>query len=370
MGYDDVPAITVTNHCASSLSAVMTGYAGIQAGSYRSVIVGGVESMSGVTIYADEYKRKAISKFKQKTNILELINYYLEHVRCLRILEKTDIRNPVTRKCVYNEIEHLGGLMDEACSKDRVFETGLDMLKYAHQAQKVFDIYKKNKFLRDLVPFESDFVVDADEFDFEKRAWEMLRPDFKDHRYPSVVSILISVLFFKKSRWFREADGAAANLLMEESEALRQNLSPKAFIRDVTVTGNELKYRSRFGVLSSMALLLSKNSLFIEDISVLEIHENSAVEMLFLYDCIQDPKKLVHLLPEVPRKSEEPFNVREICNTWGGSLAFGHPFGATGVRLITTACNRLHHDPNARYAVVSMTSYGGTGISILLEKYT
>ena len=55
-------------------------------------------------------------------------------------------------------------------------------------------------------------------------------------------------------------------------------------------------------------------------------------------------------------------------NTLGGSLSLGHPFGATGVRLVTTAANRLLRE-DGKYALVTACAAGGQGHAILLERY-
>lgn len=66
----------------------------------------------------------------------------------------------------------------------------------------------------------------------------------------------------------------------------------------------------------------------------------------------------------------------ERVNNWGGSLSIGHPFGATGVRLLTTAANRLlsndpnAHAPNSELAVVAACAAGGLGHAMLVERYT
>lgn len=55
-------------------------------------------------------------------------------------------------------------------------------------------------------------------------------------------------------------------------------------------------------------------------------------------------------------------------NLWGGSLSIGHPFGATGVRLVTTAANRLHKE-NGQFAIVAACAAGGHGHAMLVERY-
>ncbi|MDZ7716191.1 MAG: hypothetical protein U5J95_08275 [Balneolaceae bacterium] len=55
-------------------------------------------------------------------------------------------------------------------------------------------------------------------------------------------------------------------------------------------------------------------------------------------------------------------------NLWGGSLSLGHPFGATGTRLVTTAANRLHKE-DGNLALVAACAAGGQGHGIVLERY-
>lgn len=58
----------------------------------------------------------------------------------------------------------------------------------------------------------------------------------------------------------------------------------------------------------------------------------------------------------------------EKLNIHGGSLSLGHPFGATGVRLVATATNRLHRE-GGRYALVAACADGGLGHACIIERY-
>jgi acetyl-CoA acetyltransferase len=58
---------------------------------------------------------------------------------------------------------------------------------------------------------------------------------------------------------------------------------------------------------------------------------------------------------------------RARLNAWGGSLAIGHPFGATGARLVTNCAQRMAHE-DARYGVLSACAAGGLGIGLVLER--
>lgn len=58
----------------------------------------------------------------------------------------------------------------------------------------------------------------------------------------------------------------------------------------------------------------------------------------------------------------------EKMNLWGGSLSLGHPFGATGIRLVAHAANRLESE-NGRYALIAACAAGGQGVGMLVERY-
>lgn len=101
--------------------------------------------------------------------------------------------------------------------------------------------------------------------------------------------------------------------------------------------------------------VLEKAGLTLKDIDVWELHEAFAGQVLanlkamdsdFFAQKFQGRKAKLGLIP------------MDKLNNWGGSLSLGHPFGATGVRLVTTAANRLLKE-GGRYAVVAACAAGG-----------
>lgn len=111
--------------------------------------------------------------------------------------------------------------------------------------------------------------------------------------------------------------------------------------------------------------VLSRNNLNLEsDIGVFEIHEAFAGQIL---------SNLVAMNSQ--KFADDNFGGKKVgavdeskLNTKGGSLALGHPFGATGSRLITTASRRLQ-DEDQRFALVAACADGGTGHACILERY-
>lgn len=162
----------------------------------------------------------------------------------------------------------------------------------------------------------------------------------------------------------RLTDGAGAVLLTSLKAADAQGLSPLAVVRDYVLAGvTDLETEMLLGPAMAIPKLLQRNGLHMEDVDVWELHEAFAAQILANQACLgsADFAKTYHGLERVI--GAIPLDK---LNTWGGSLALGNPFAATGVRLISTAANRLQQE-GKRYAVISSCAGGGLGAAILLE---
>ena len=162
----------------------------------------------------------------------------------------------------------------------------------------------------------------------------------------------------------RFTDGAAALLLTSEAYAAENDLTPLACVRDYAFAGvSDIGSEMLLGPAASIPRLLAKNKLSVEDIGVWELHEAFAAQILANQACLESSEfaQQYHagwVAGRIPL---------ERLNAWGGSLALGNPFAATGTRLLMTAARRMHAE-NARYAVVSSCAGGGLGAAVLLER--
>jgi len=162
----------------------------------------------------------------------------------------------------------------------------------------------------------------------------------------------------------RFTDGAASVLISSYEAAKNLGITPLAAIRDYVFTGvTDLKTEMLCGPAMAIPQLLQKNKLSISDIDVWELHEAFASQILVNQVCLASPEFAQKNLQMKSPVGSIPI---EKLNTWGGSLAMGNPFSTTGLRLVITACRRLHNE-NARYAIVSSCAGGGLGSAILLE---
>lgn len=163
----------------------------------------------------------------------------------------------------------------------------------------------------------------------------------------------------------RFTDGAGAVLLGALGAVEASGLSPLAFIRDYVLAGvGSLDTEMLLGPALTIPKLLARNDLKFEDIGVWEIHEAFATQVLINRECVASRTFIDERFgPEFPH-GEIPLAK---LNAWGGSLALGNPFAATGIRLLHTAAQRMQVEQQ-RYAIVATCAGGGLGAALLLER--
>lgn len=160
-------------------------------------------------------------------------------------------------------------------------------------------------------------------------------------------------------------DGASASFIMEEQTALSLGLKPKAYLREYNFVSQDPKDELLLGPAYAAPKVLDQMNLKLEDIDVFEIHEAFAGQVLAVLTALDSEKFAKEFLSRDSKVGQIPMDK---INTLGGSLSLGHPFGATGVRLVTTAANRLHRE-DGKFALVTACAAGGQGHAIILEKY-
>ena len=143
-------------------------------------------------------------------------------------------------------------------------------------------------------------------------------------------------------------DGACALLLADETTAAKHGLTPRARVLGMTSAGVPPRIMG-FGPAPATRKLLALTGMRLEQIDVIELNEAFAAQGLAV---LRD----LGLADDDPR-----------VNPNGGAIALGHPLGASGARLVTTAINQLHSS-GGRYALCTMCVGVGQGIAILIER--
>ncbi|MBL8360073.1 MAG: 3-oxoadipyl-CoA thiolase [Rubrivivax sp.] len=143
-------------------------------------------------------------------------------------------------------------------------------------------------------------------------------------------------------------DGACALLLASEKAAKRHGLTPRARVVGMAVAGVAPRIMG-FGPAPAVRKVLDRTGLSLDRLDVIELNEAFAAQGLAV---LRD----LGLAEGDPR-----------VNRWGGAIALGHPLGASGARLVTTAVNQLH-TLGGRYALCTMCIGVGQGIALVLER--
>ncbi|MCU0925515.1 MAG: acetyl-CoA C-acyltransferase [Hydrogenophaga sp.] len=143
-------------------------------------------------------------------------------------------------------------------------------------------------------------------------------------------------------------DGACALLLADETTAAKNGLTPKARIVGMATAGVAPRIMG-VGPAPATQKVLALTGLTLDQMDVIELNEAFAAQGLAVL-------RMLGLQDDDAR-----------VNAWGGAIALGHPLGASGARLATTAVNRLHAT-GGRYALCTMCIGVGQGIALIIER--
>ncbi|WP_010103248.1 3-oxoadipyl-CoA thiolase [Verminephrobacter aporrectodeae] len=319
----DVPGATINRLCGSGLDAVGTAARAIKAGEAQLMIAGGVESMSRAPFVMP----KADAAFSRNNVVYDTTIGWRFVNRLMQ--EKYGVDSmPETAENVATEF----GIEREA--QDRM---ALASQLRARAAQKAGHLAREIIAVRGAGKGEAS-VLSQDEHPRETslQALAGLR---------SVVRPGGTVTAGNASG---VNDGACALLLASEAGAAKHGLAPRARVLGMAVAGVAPRIMG-FGPAPATRKLLAQTGLAIEQLDVIELNEAFAAQGLAV-------------LRALGLKDDDAR-----VNAWGGAIALGHPLGASGARLATTAVNRLHATAG-RYALCTMCIGVGQGIAVLLER--
>lgn len=322
----------------------------IALGRIELAIAGGVENFSDVPIRLSQNVRRTAMKIRQGRSSGE-------RLKALGRLRPGDLALDFPKGTDFTTRKTMGAVTEVMVKKYPV--TREDSDRYALQShQRAVNAISENLFAPDIVTVKVN-------------GHETVTTDNSPRRDISLEKLASLKPVFDKKQGIitpgnssRFTDGSAALLLGSLGAAEREGLEPMAVVRDYLFTGvDDLNTEMLLGPAMSIPRLLAKNKLAMHDVEVWELHEAFAAQILVNQACMasDDFAKQRLGLKQAPGAIPE-----DRLNIWGGSLALGNPFAATGGRLLMTAARRLK-ETGSRYAVVSSCAGGGLGTAILLE---
>jgi acetyl-CoA acyltransferase len=206
------------------------------------------------------------------------------------------------------------------------------------------------------VPRDFQKVVETDNgvrTDTSEEALAKLRPAF-DRRYGSVTAGNASPL----------TDGGSAVILMSEERVTADGVEPLGYIRSYAFAGLDPRGQLLQGPAYAAPMALDRAGVTMADIGLMEMHEAFAAQVL---SNLQALSSRSFAAAELGRGQAVGHPDLDSINVMGGSIAIGHPFGATGARLTTTLLHEMRRR-DVDLGLVTVCAAGGLGFAMVLER--
>jgi len=346
------PACTVGRACASSSQAITVAADAIGRGYAEVVVAGGVEVLSDVPMLLSRRLRNALLAASRARSLGA-------RVRALAGIRPRDLAPTVPAIAEPSTGESMGESAERMARENGISREAQDRWALrSHQlaAQGTADGRLKAEIVPTFVPPDYRVVLDQDngirtDTSLEKLA--QLEPVF-DRRYGSVTAGNASPL----------TDGASAVLLMSEPKAKALGLEPLGYIRSWAYAALAPSDQLLQGPAYATPLALARAGIGMADIELWEMHEAFAAQVLSNLQAL-DSDRFARERLNRPGKVGIPDEDR--INVMGGSIAIGHPFGATGARLVTTLLNEMGRRGSG-LGLVTVCAAGAMGFAMVLER--
>ncbi|TGZ58957.1 hypothetical protein CRM22_009334 [Opisthorchis felineus] len=346
---ENIPAHSLTMACISSNRAITSCIGDILAGTYETAIAGGADFMSDAPIKVSKTMRSVMLSFgKAKT-----LQQRLALGSKLLSLKAWTPELPAVAE--FSTQESMGHSADRLAAAFRVSRQEQD--DYAMRSHRLARKATDEGLLSDIVPVK---VPGSATYIEQDNGIRPSTPDVMAKLKPAFVKPHGTITAGNASFL---TDGASACLITTSERAKAMGWTPKAYLRDHVYISQDPKDQLLLGPAYAITRLLDRNGLTLKDIDVYEIHEAFAGQVLANLKALDSEYFCKNYLGRSTPVGTLPMDK---LNLWGGSLSIGHPFGATGVRLVTTAANRLRAE-GGRLALVAACAAGGLGHAMLIE---
>jgi acetyl-CoA acyltransferase len=347
-----VPAHTVNRACASSNQAIADVACAILLGHVDTGIAGGAESLSDVPIlHSRRMARILVEAMRSKSLGARLAT--LARVRPSDLVpEAPAIAEPSTGLTMGQSAEKMA--KENAVTREEQDRIACASHRNGWAATEDGRLPEETCAVH--VPPAFEAVVTADNLlrkDATLEALAALPPVF-DRRYGTVTAGNSSPL----------TDGAAAVLLMSEEKARAEGYAPLAFVRAWAVAAVDPGGQLLMGPGLAIPMALERAGLQLSDVDLLEMHEAFAAQVASNIQALESES---WAREKLGRSTPVGKVDRERLNVCGGSIALGHPFGATGARITTTLAHEMKRR-DAKFGLLSVCAQGGMGFAMVLER--
>jgi acetyl-CoA acyltransferase len=345
------PAHTCTVACVSSLQSFLDCARAIATGAAEVAIAAGAETLSDAPIrYRRSVRKRLIAAQKARGPA--------GYLRLLKGLGLKDLLPEPLALAEFSTGEVMGENGERLAKRLGISRAAQDeyALKSHHRAAAAAADGRLARQIVPVFPPPRYRAVTADNGvrgDSSPDKLASLRPAF-DRRFGTITAGNSSYL----------TDGGAAVLLASEEAAARLGLAPIAALKGAAVAALDPLEELLLGPAMTVPAALDAAGLGLADVEVVELHEAFAAQVLAVLQLLEDDR---FCRERLGRGRALGAVDRGRLNAWGGSLSVGHPFGATGARLITTCCHRLQAE-KARFGLVAACAAGAIGIGLVFER--
>ncbi len=347
-----VDAYSVVRACATSLQAMTSAADAIALGEVDLAIVGGAEAMSDVPItYSRPVAQAVVAASRGRT--------LMEKMRAFSEVSAKDLLPVPPAIAEYSTGLSMGESAEKMAKENGISREAQD--KWAHRSHTLAaQAWENGKFAKEVMRVFTgdDFgtVVAEDNIvrkDSKLEGYGKLKPVF-DRKYGSITAGNSSPL----------TDGAAALVICAEERARELGLRPLGFLRAYAYAAVDPAWQLLQAPAFSAPKALKRAGMKLGDIDLIEIHEAFAAQVLSNLQAWSSKKFADEHLGGAEPIGQVP---EEKINPRGGSISLGHPFAATGARMVHQALRELA-DMGKNTALISICAAGGLGAACILER--
>ena len=346
-----VEGSTVTRACASGLQAITNAAAAIERGDADVVIAGGSDSTSNAEIKLPQKVVHALAPLAfGKASPADMMGVLAQMLPLSEILpQKPEIAERSTG-------EVMGEAAEKMAARNEISREAQDefAVRSHHRAAAAIS---SGRFDSEVVPVETP-----------DGTWihqdMLVRGDTSVERLAKLRSVFAKNGTLTAGNSSALTDGAAAVLLMSEEKALALGYEPLAAVKTWAYVGVDPADQLLMGPALSMPKAAAKAGLELKDFGLVDIHEAFAAQVLSVLKMMESEafsKSRCGLDSAFGHIDPERLNVH------GGSVSIGHPFAATGARMVTTMANELKLR-DEQFALLGICAAGGLGASAVLER--
>jgi acetyl-CoA C-acetyltransferase len=342
------PGVTLSQACGTSLQAALGSAAKIAAGQIDCAIATGSDTTSDAPIVVQKKLAQRLVKLGQAKSFGEKARIFMKGFSPSELVPSgPSVQEPRTGLSMGQHTE----LMAQTYHISRDAQ---DQLAYESH-RKAAQAYDEGFFDDLIVPTAGVFRDNNLRPDIDRTKLSALKPAFEKSERGTLTAANSTPL----------TDGASSVLLASEEWADRHGLKPLAFLTH----GNHaaIDFINGEGLLMAPTIavsrMLDKAGLRLQDFDFYEIHEAFAAQVLATLQAWESPEYCKEVLGK-----DQPLGSidREKLNVKGSSLAVGHPFAATGGRILATLAKLLAQNGSGR-GLISICTAGGMGVAAILE---